>query len=216
MNSLLKTINEEIQNFSENNTEIERLKKIVWELESWFDKNQYGTPGYKDWDKKEEEISAVRRRLYQLTGDPYGETREDKAKKKIKPNGLNNHYNHPEDVPIDVYRWIQSNTSLLTADATDAVRWSRIINTRNDERYPRGEITIYRAVEPEYSDSEIREGDWVTTDEKYAIQHNEMYFNGRGEILSMDVDGKDVLVSPTGNYEEAIYAPLDYSIDVNI
>ena len=103
----------------------------------------------------------------------------------------------------------------MTTDATDAVRWSRIINTKDDARYPRGEITIYRAVDNHNYD-EIREGDWVTTDEKYAIQHNDMYFDGKGKIISMDVDGRDVLVSPTGNYEEAIYAPLKYSIDVKL
>jgi len=43
-----------------------------------------------------------------------------------------------------------------------------------------------------------------------------MYFDGKGRIISMDVDGRDVLVSPTGNYEEAIYAPLKYSIDVKL
>ena len=56
----------------------------------------------------------------------------------------------------------------------------------------------------------------VTIDEKYAIKHNNKYFNGDGKILSMDVDGRDVLISPTGNREEAIYAPLKYSIDVNL
>jgi len=32
----------------------------------------------------------------------------------------------------------------------------------------------------------------------------------------MDVNGRDVLISPTGNNEEAIYAPLKYSIDVKL
>jgi len=162
---------------------------------------------------------VIRRMLYKLTGDWYGITKEEKdtkeAKKKIKPRGLNSTYNNPLDVPKNVYRWILNNTSLLTTDATDAVRWSRIINTKNDERYPNEEITIYRAVDNhDYDD--IREGDWVTTDENYAINHNNKYFDGNGKIISMVVNGRDVLVSPTGNYEEAIYAPLKYSIDIKL
>jgi hypothetical protein len=48
------------------------------------------------------------------------------------------------------------------------------------------------------------------------LNEKDMYFNGNGKIVSMDVDGRDVLVSPTGNYEEAIYAPLQYSIDIDL
>lgn len=54
----------------------------------------------------------------------------------------------------------------------------------------------------------------MTTDEEYAIQHNERYFDGKGKVISMDVDGSDVLQSPTGDPEEAIYAPMEYSIDI--
>ena len=114
-----------------------------------------------------------------------------------------------------VYRWIFKKSSLLTSDATDAVRWSRIINSRDDDRYPRGEMTIYRTVD-NHKYNEIREGDLVTNDEKYAVQHNERYFDGRGKVISMDVDGRDVLMSPTGDPEEAIYAPLEYSIDIKL
>jgi len=202
-------------NENSDNINVKELQKQLWKLDNWFGNNGYGTVGYKDWDIKVEEANSIRRKLHQLTGDPYGETKADKEKKNIKPIGLNNRYDKPTDVSKNMYRWILNNTSLLTTDATDAVRWSRIINTRNDNRYPRGEITIYRAVDNHDFD-EIREGDWVTTDEKYAIQHNNMYFNGNGKVISMDVDGRDVLVSPTGNYEEAIYAPLEYSIDVKL
>ena len=164
------------------------------------------------WQKK---ADGVRRELYQLTGDPYGETKADKEKKRVKPNGVDGVYDHPTDVPKNVYKWILQNTSLLSTDASDAVRWSRIINTRNDSRYPSGNLTIYRAVDnPDYD--EIREGDWVTTDEKYAVEHNNRYFNGNGNVISDIVDGRDVLVSPTGNNEEAIYAPVNYSIDFKL
>lgn len=184
-------------------------------MDIWFSKQVHGRQGNELWDEKEKEANEIYKKLYQLTGDPYGRTKEEKAKKYIKPNGLYDHYDHPAKVPKDVYRWILQNSSLLYSDATDAVRWSRIINTKNDDRYPSGNITIYRAVDnKDYN--EIRPGDWVTTDKKYAIQHNNRYFGGKGKIISMDVDGRDVLLSPTGNYEEAIYAPLKYSIDVKL
>jgi hypothetical protein len=214
LRKFIATTIREYLNESSNN-EIKLLQKQLKDLDNWFGNHTYGKSGYEFWDEKAEEANEIRRKLYQLTGDPYGETKEDKAKKKIKPSGLNDRYDYPTDVPKEVYRWILQNTSLLTTDATDAVRWSRIINTKDDDRYPRGEITIYRAVDNHNYD-DIREGDWVTTDERYAIQHNDMYFDGKGKIISMDVDGRDVLVSPTGNYEEAIYAPLKYSIDVKL
>jgi hypothetical protein len=196
----IKNLQKELKHLEKN--EIDRLHRLK-------------KGGTKEWDDLVEKINAIHRKLYQLTGDPYGETKEDNAKKKIKPTGLDNDYDHPADVPKDVYRWIFKNMPLLTSDATDAVRWSRIINTKNDERYPSGDITIYRAVNNN-NYRKIREGDWVTTDEKYAIEHNNRYFNGRGKIISMNVDGRDVLVSPTGDSEEAIYAPLKYSIDIKI
>lgn len=196
------------------NDEIKILQKQLKQLDNWFGDYAGTNIGYKMWDEKAEEANVIRRKLYQLTGDPYGETKLDKQKKNIKPNGLNKRYDYPIDVPKNVYKWILNNTSLLTTDATDAVRWSRIINSKDDARY-RGDITIYRAVDNHDYD-EIREGDWVTTDEKYAIEHNNRYFNGNGKIISMDVNGRDVLVSPTGNNEEAIYAPLKYSIDIKL
>lgn len=206
------TIREYLNESSDN--EIKLLQKQLKDLDIWFGNHTYGKKGHEFWDEKAEEANKIRRQLYQLTGDPYGETKEDKAKKKIKPSGLNNRYDYPTDIPKEVYRWIFKNTSLLTTDATDAVRWSRIINTKDEPRY-RGEITIYRAVD-NHSYEDIREGDWVTTDESYAIEHNYRYFNGKGKILSMDVNGRDVLISPTGDKEEAIYAPLRYSIDVKL
>lgn len=106
-------------------------------------------------------------------------------------------------------QYIDKNSSILNDDASDAVRWHRIINTQNEERYPNEKITIYRAVEKPYN--EIREGDWVTTQREYAEQHNDKYLNSNGNIVEMTVNGKDVLTSPTGNTEEAIYAPMELS-----
>lgn len=190
--------------------EVKRLQKLLADKEKWFQYNGYGKPGHQYWEEKENEVKQIRQKLFDLTGDAYGISQADKDKKKIKPDGVDAVYNHPSEIPIDVYNWVSSNMSLLTSDATDAVRWGRIINTQDDSRYPRGEIMLYRAVD-DASYDEIRPGDWVTADEKYAIQHNNKYFDGKGEIISMYADGRDVLVSPTGNYEEAIYAPMELS-----
>jgi hypothetical protein len=206
------TIREYLNESSSN--EIKLLQKELNRLENVELEKARLSKDYTLWDKVVDDMNIIRGKLYQLTGDGYGRTKEEKEKKNVKPNGLNKRYDYPTDVPKNVYRWILNNTSLLTTDATDAVRWSRIINSKDDARY-RGDITIYRAVDNhDYDD--IREGDWVTTDEKYAIEHNNRYFNGNGKIISMVVNGRDVLVSPTGNKEEAIYAPLKYSIDVKL
>lgn len=201
----------------ESTNKVKLLQKNLWGLENWFQNNSPTSVknfNQKDWEAKGDEAVKIRQELFKLTGDYYGETKEDKAKQNIKPKGVDDRYDSPEDVPLNVYRWISKNTSILTSDASDAIRWSRIINTKNDWRYPSGTITVYRAVD-NTSYNDIREGDWVTTDRKYAIDHNNRYFNGKGKVIEMEVDGKDVLVSPTGNAEEAIYAPLEYSIDIN-
>ena len=200
-----------VKNESSNNI-VDKLKNDLREIEDWFPKHSYGKPEHNLWEEKAEEANAIRKELFKLTGSPYGETEEDRSKKNIEPSGIYDTYNNPYDVPIDVYKWIFKRTSLLNTDAIDSVRWSRIINSKDDERL-NGEITIFRAVDdPSYT--HIREGDWVTTDEKYATEHNNRYFDGKGVVISEDVNGEDVLASPTGNYEEAIYAPLKYSIDV--
>lgn len=209
-----------IEYLNESKVEVRKLKKQLKEEESKFFHLTYNNPVWEDkWDELEktreelsDKVGNIRRRLFELTGDYYGETNK---KTKKEPPGLHNTYDHPADVPKNVYRWLTSNSSLLYSDATDAVRWYRIINTKKDQRYPSGDITIYRAVDnKDYDD--IREGDWVTTYESYARKHLENYFDGKGKIIEMTVDGKDVLVSPTGDHEEAIYAPLELSIDIRL
>ena len=219
MRNLRKIIRQIISESLEQDSikEIKFLKKKLYKLENveldrlrilkkWGDE-------YPEWVELVKKMDDIRRRLYQLTGDPYGETKQEKEKQNKKPKGVESSYNHPLKVPKQVYKWLSKNSSLLYSDATDAVRWYRIINTSYDQRYPKGEMTIYRAVDNKNYD-EIRPGDWVTTEEKYAIEHNDRYFNGKGKIIEMDVNGRDVLVSPTGDREEAIYAPLELSLDI--
>lgn len=132
--------------------------------------------------------------------------------KMEKPKWFDKKYNEPSDIPDDVYEYANKQ-SLLTSDANDAIRLARIEWTENMPRY-RWDITIYRAVENnKYSD--IRPWDWVTTQKEYAQQHNDMYFNWKWTIIEENVNWKQVLQSPTGNVEEAIYAPMEYSYKVN-
>ena len=160
-----------------------------------------------EWDAIEKDASEVRRELMELTGDPYG---RPKKKREIAPDPdlLNARYEAPDHVPSEVLAWVRKRSALLTSDATDAVRWSRIIDTLEDERYPVGEISLYRAMA---DGDEIRPGDWVSTKRKYAEDHLRRHLNGAGQVLEILVDGQDVLVSPTGNAEEAIYAPREFS-----
>lgn len=158
-----------------------------------------------EWDALAREAAEIRRQLFALTGDAYGEPKI----KKIGPSDdlLDAEYASPDEVPPGVMSWVRQHASLLTSDATDAVRWSRIVDTLNDDRYPEGDLVIYRAVDGR----EIRPGDWVTTIREYAEEHLERYLGGNGQVVEEIVNGRDVLVSPTGNDEEAIYAPREFS-----
>jgi GGDEF domain-containing protein len=159
-----------------------------------------------EWKASVEKAGDLRKKLFDLTGDAYG---EPKKKKPRKPSDdlLTAEYASPDDVPAEVMTWLRQHSQVLTSDATDAVRFARIVDTLEDDRYPEGDITIYRAV----LGDDIRPGDWVTTSREYAEEHNDRYLGGKGTIVEEVVDGQDVLVSPTGNYEEAIYAPRDLS-----
>ncbi len=161
------------------------------------------------WRENEQKCAAIHVELQRLTGDWYG-------RPKVKVNRpsdeeLGATYETPQDVPAHIRSWVSSHQQLLTSDATDAVRWSRIVGTAGDERYPEGDLVIYRAVA---EGDEIRPGDWVTTSLTYAKEHLRRYLGEEGEILAKTVDGVDVLCSPTGNHEEAIYAPMKFSGDI--
>lgn len=146
-----------------------------------------------------EEIPRLRREL-----------REVRKKPSTKPSdeALTARYDSPDEVPADVRTWVRRNAAIIVSDATDAVRWSRIEDTLSDDRYDEGPITIYRAAE---AGADIRPGDWVTTDRSYGEMHLRRHLKGKGQIIEQEVDGRDVLVSPTGNSEEAIYAPRNLS-----
>lgn len=214
MKNINKIINNTIHEYLNENlsNEIKQLQRELNYLENVELERARKKRNFDLFDEIVNKIKKIQKFLYFLTGDSYGENKQ--KERNIKPKGLNDKYDYPTDVPKNIYRWILYNQSLLYSDATDAVRWSRIINTKNEPRYS-GSITIYRAVDND-NYNEIREGDWVTINKKYAIEHNNRYFNGNGKILSLEVNGRDVLKSPTGDYNEAIYAPLKYSIDVKL
>jgi hypothetical protein len=154
--------------------------------------------------------AGIRTQLFELTGDWYG-----KPKIKIqKPDDslLEAVYESPDEVPTEVMSWVRKHSAILTSDATDAVRWARIVDTVNDDRLVSGDVTLYRAIEKGAGMiPEIRPGDWVTPERTYAEDHLRRFLGGSGDVLEITVDGQDVLVSPTGNFEEAIYAPRELS-----
>jgi hypothetical protein len=164
--------------------------------------------GAVEWERNEERARELRITLFRLTGDSYGNPKKTPS---IRPSeeALNAEYSHPDEVPVEVMAWVRNTKNIITSDGTDVIRWARIADSLDDERYSSGSVTLYRAVPPGYDG--IRPGDWVTTSLEYAQDHNDRYFNGRGSIEEIEVDGRDVLCSPTGNYEEAIYAPRDLS-----
>lgn len=164
--------------------------------------------GAAEWERNEERARELRITLFKITGDSYGNPKHAAASRP-SDEVLNAEYLHPGDVPHDVMEWVRDTMNVITSDGTDVIRWARIADTLDEERYPSGSVTLYRAVPPGYDG--IRPGDWVTTSLEYAQGHNERYFGGRGSIEEIEVDGCDVLCSPTGNSEEAIYAPRDLS-----
>lgn len=194
--------------------EIKSLQKQLSDLEQSFEPLRkarlYNTP---EWYAKSEQAGLIRKQLWDLTGDSYGLPKKVKQKPP-SDDLLLARYDSPDDVPAEVMAWL-SRQSIITGDATDAVRWSRIVNTSNDSRHHGESLTLYRAIgrgnEDEEMIQEIRPGDWVTTSLEYAQEHLRRYLGGDGSILEMDADGCDVLTSPTGNHEEAIYAPMDLS-----
>ena len=157
------------------------------------------------WDAISAAAAQCRGRLFTLTGDWYGRPRV----KIPRPSDdeLGAVYDTPDQIPKPVMQWALKNLGLLTSDATDLVRWSRIVNTLEDDRLDPGPVTLYRAV----AGDEIRPGDWVTTLESYARMHLQRHLKGKGQVVQMDVDGLDVLLSPSGNFEELIYAPREFS-----
>ena len=203
-----QTMNESI---SASTASVEELQKQLAEIEQRFkpliEQGRRDTP---EWEQVRKDAAAVRVQLFDLTGDYYG-----KPKVKLqRPDDalLEANYASPDDVPEAVLKWVRSQSSTLFADASDAVRWARIVGTLGHDRFPRGEVTLYRAIGSGAGMiDEIRPGDWVTADRAYAEDHLQRSLGGKGQILEMTVDGRDVLASPTGNDEEAIYAPRELS-----
>ena len=140
----------------------------------------------------------------------------------ISPLYMTYEYKLPIDVKNVVYgmvdssfrsnRWFKIQGDMIFSDNSDAIRWYRIINSKLEERYPDGDIEIYRAVDNDEI-NEIKPGIIITTDRKFAEFQLDKYFKN-GKILSSVVDGSDILKSPTSNCGEGIYAPVELSIDV--
>lgn len=147
--------------------------------------------------------------LHALTGDWYGKPQAGKYRPSSEV--LDAVYDSPDAIPLELLNWARKN-SVVTSDATDLMRWARVVDTERHERFDSGSMTVFRAIgRGEHFLEVIRPGDWVTPDRAYAEDHLQRWLGGDGQVLEMNVDGRDVLVSPTGNGEEAIYAPLELS-----
>ena len=108
-------------------------------------------------------------------------------------------HNLAQDIyPDDVYsknaaRYYGHGESAL--DKTTVRLYSRIKDK------PEAEIKIYRAVPPEYKDSQIVEGDWVTINKGYAIQHGESALNGDFEIIETTAKAKEIYTNGDSFHE---------------
>ena len=210
--SQLKLLNKPTLPQLKSESEIEVLQKQIADIEKRFEplreNKLYNT---QQWDELLAQLPPIRKKLFELTGDAYGRPKQEKQKRP-DDDLLYARYDAPGDVPAQVMAWVRTNSSVITSDASDAVRWSRIVDTKRDDRFPAGDVTLYRAIgRGDDIIEEIRPGDWVTTSLEYAQDHLKRWLDGRGSILEMNVDGRDVLASPTGNHEEAIFAPMDMS-----
>lgn len=147
--------------------------------------------------------------LHALTGDWYGKPQAGKYRPSSEV--VDAVYDSPDAIPLELLNWARKN-SAVTSDATDLMRWARIVDSGRHERFESGPMTVFRAIgRGDHFEEVIRPGDWVTPDRAYAEDHLQRWLGGDGQVLEMNVDGRDVLVSPTGNAEEAIYAPFDLS-----
>ncbi len=153
--------------------EIADLKRRLREADSQAVRLRYDGPHAKERDEAIEAARAMRKRLFELTGDAYGG--KTKPPRPPPDDALNAEYLSPGDVPADVMAY-ERQRSVVTSDATDAQRWARIVDTLDDERLS-GDVTLYRATE---DGDDIRPGDWVTLDRAYAEEHNRRWLDGRG------------------------------------
>jgi hypothetical protein len=189
--------------------EIKSLQKQLKDIEDSYEPlRRAGKFDTEEWESIGKRATEVRTKLKKLSGSLYGEKTIRNGLATVPPKKFNDSYETPYDVPKNVMDYALSQ-NIITSDANDAIRLSRIYDTQNEARLSGSNVKLYRAVE--HGKGGIRPGDWVTTDRNYAIDHNNRYFDGKGSIEEVVVDGKDILESPTGNAEEAIYAPFELS-----
>ena len=98
--------------------------------------------------------------------------------------------------PKDVYsfngkRWYG------IGDGSDNSAWDKVFAAKDK---PMTWITVWRAVPKGVKSEYINDGDWVTIDKKYAIQHGEHALNGEYKLLktrvlarSLFTDGNSIL-----------------------
>jgi hypothetical protein len=62
-------------------------------------------------------------------------------------------------------------------------------------------IRVYRTVPKTLENAGINEGDWVTINKKYAIQHGEATLRGEYKLLSKDVPAKHLYTDANSIHE---------------
>jgi hypothetical protein len=72
---------------------------------------------------------------------------------------------------------------------------------------PDADITVYRAVPKGVKESKLSDGDWVTVNRNYAIEHGEGILEGNYKIISQKVKVKDLTTSADSINEQG-YHPL--------
>jgi hypothetical protein len=102
--------------------------------------------------------------------------------------------------PDDFYSF---EASRLYGDGMDKARDARIIGQlQTFKDRPNRSVTIYRAVPKSVPRSaKINQGDWVTTDRQYAIEHGMGALNGNYKIISQTAKARDLFTNGDSIYE---------------
>jgi hypothetical protein len=100
----------------------------------------------------------------------------------------------------------------LYGHGMDEARDARIIRQlQSFKGRPDRPVTIYRAVPKDVPrGAKINQGDWVTTDRQYAIEHGMGALNGEYKIIKQNVKARDLFTNGDSIYEMG-YDPQPYT-----
>jgi len=91
----------------------------------------------------------------------------------------------------------------LYGDGMDQVRDARVIRQlQTFKDRPDRPVTIYRAVPKDVpKGAKINQGDWVTTDRQYAVEHGMGALNGKYKIITQTAKARDLFTNGDSIYE---------------